>query len=113
MLTHILIPYLVITHQADLSFLRRTDGQGPPWLHEECQGSEPVLPRPAERVRTEELKARLVKLQAAADQKRYDTMVHDVTQVVSSLSLNLRSCSCSPLLGRQQELQACTLFNAT
>lgn len=59
----------------------RTDGQGPPWLHEECQGSEPVLASPAARVRSDELKARLVKLQAAADQKRYDSMVHEVTKV--------------------------------
>ncbi|KAK9826232.1 hypothetical protein WJX74_001578 [Apatococcus lobatus] len=59
----------------------RTDGRGPLWLHEECQGSEPILPRPAERVRSNELKARLVKLQAAADQRRYDIMVHEVTKV--------------------------------
>ena len=60
----------------------RTDGQGPPWLHEECRGAEPVLPKPAERQRSEELKARLTKLQAAADQKRYDSMVHEVTKTV-------------------------------
>jgi hypothetical protein len=57
-------------------------GQDGPWLHQLCRASELSLPAPPARVPSPAVQARLAKLRADLEAKKYAAMVFDVTITV-------------------------------
>eukprot|EP00271_Cylindrocystis_brebissonii_P001147 TRINITY_DN11454_c0_g1_i2.p1 TRINITY_DN11454_c0_g1~~TRINITY_DN11454_c0_g1_i2.p1 ORF type:complete len:359 (-),score=58.87 TRINITY_DN11454_c0_g1_i2:1069-2145(-) len=74
------IPYSLLRRIA-MQFRHTGQSEKATWLHCQLKGSELLLPRPKPKEKSEELKARLAKLQDAVDRKEYAKMVADVAGV--------------------------------